>query len=80
VVSWTIVTPASDLAILSQAELRAAAGLAAGDTSQDTDLSILGLEAAEWIAGLCGVAAADGKSPTLKREDISTPMPALSSG
>jgi hypothetical protein len=72
VVTWTIVTgsPPSDPAILSEAELRAAAGLAPGDTSQDTDLALIGLEAGEWIAELCGVAAADGRPPTLTPEDI----------
>lgn len=54
-----IVTPAADLAILTKAELRELGA------SQD-----LGLEAAEWIANLCGVPAADGLPPTLWAETL----------
>lgn len=55
----SVITPAADLQLLTTAELRTAAGLAADDTSQDASLAALGLEAAEWIATICGVAAAD---------------------
>jgi hypothetical protein len=74
-----IITPAADLQLLTAAELRTAAGLAADDDSQDDELEALGLEAAEWIATVCGVAAADvdissppigDLSPTFREETL----------
>lgn len=74
-----LVTPASDLQLLTAEELRLAAGLTATDSSQDDSLSALGLEAAEWVATVCGVAAADidissppigAKPPTFKQETL----------
>lgn len=67
---FEIITPASDLAVLSVEELRTAAGLAANDTSQDVALASLGLEAAEWVAELCGVRAAGSNPPTFLAEDV----------
>lgn len=66
-----ILTPASDLALLSPEELRIAAGLADDDTSQDTKLSALGLEAAEWVAGdICGIRPAGVNPPTVLAEEL----------
>lgn len=65
-----ILTPATDLALLSATELRAAAGLAEDDASQDTSLSLLGLEAAEWIAEICGIRTAGAHSPTVLAEGL----------
>jgi hypothetical protein len=65
------------LALLSPAELRAAAGLAVGDTSQDTSLDLLGLEAAEWIADICGIRTAGGNPPTIVAEGLRETFPAL---
>lgn len=67
---FEIVTPASDLAVLTAEELRAAAGLAADDTSRDVALAAMGLEAAEWVAELCGVRTAGSNPPTFLAEDV----------
>ena len=73
-----LVTPADDYQLLTAAELRLAAGLESDDTSQDASLETLGLEAAEWVASLCGVPAADGSTsspyidsvPTFRQEVV----------
>lgn len=70
-----VLTPAADPALLSIEELRAAAGLAAGDDSQDTTLTSLGEEAAEWIASLCGVRTAGRNAPTMLRESLRETFP-----
>jgi hypothetical protein len=77
----TVTVPATDLQLLDQAELRAAAGLPAGDTSQDARLATLGLQASAALAGACGIAKAGydasltplrGEAPlTLKAETLS---------
>ena len=72
-----ILTPATDLALLSPAELRVAAGLAEDDASQDTSLAMLGLEAAEWIAEICGIRTAGARSPTVIAEELRETFPAL---
>ena len=63
---WSLIVtePADDLQLLSQAELRVAAGLAPDDASQDTALATRGLQVAEALAGACGIAKA-GYDPTL---------------
>jgi hypothetical protein len=71
-VTLTVVTPAADLALLTVAELRAAAGLSSDDTSKDVSLALIELEAREWIADLCSVPAEDGDHPpTILRETLS---------
>lgn len=73
-----VLTPAPSLELLTVAELRAAAGLATGDASQDANLALLGLEAAEWIAGdICGIRTAGGNPPTVLAEEIRETFPAL---
>lgn len=67
---FEIITPASDLAILTPQELRAAINLSPTDTSQDAILAPLGLEAAEWVAELCGVRTAGKHPPTFLAEDV----------
>jgi hypothetical protein len=81
--AWTLTVTqaASDLQLLDQAELRVAAGLPASDTSQDTKLAALGLQASAALAGACGIAKAGydaslmplrGEAPlTLKAETLS---------
>lgn len=69
--------PASSLALLSAAELRVAAGLAEADASQDTNLSMLGLEAAEWIAEVCGIRTAGARPPTVLAEGLRETFPAV---
>lgn len=55
-----LIAPAADYQLLTPEELRVAVGLQPDDTSQDAVLTALGLEAAEWVATLCGVPTADG--------------------
>lgn len=71
-----VLTPATDLALLSAVELRVAAGLAEDDASQDTNLSMLGLEAAEWIAEICGIRTAGARPPTVLAEGLRETFPA----
>jgi len=54
----TVTEPADDLQLLSEEELRVAAGLDADDDSQDETLAICGLQAAAALAAACGVATA----------------------
>lgn len=70
-----ILTPAADLALLSAEELRAAAGLAEDDASQDASLAQLGLEAAEWIADICGIRSAGANPPTVLAEILRETFP-----
>lgn len=72
-----VLTPATDLALLSAAELRGAAGLAEDDTTQDASLALLGLEAAEWIAEICGIRTAGANPPTVLAEGLRETFPAL---
>lgn len=70
-----VLVPASSLALLSPEELRVSVGLADDDTSQDTNLAMLGLEAAEWIAEICGIRAAGANPPTVLAEDLRETFP-----
>lgn len=72
-----VLTPATDLQLLTAAELRVAAGLADDDTSQDASLALLGLEAAEWIADIVGIRTAGARSPTVLAEGLRETFPAL---
>lgn len=66
----TISSAAADRAVLTEAELRAAAGLAAGDGSRDAELAEAGLRGADIISQHCLVAG-DGLTPvTLLRETL----------
>jgi len=64
----TITTPATDLQLLNQEQLRLAAGLAADDSSQDAELAKVGLRIAAEIASACRIRVGSGGQPTLKRE------------
>ena len=70
----TVTEVAGDLQLLTQAELRVAAGLASSDSSQDTALATYGLRAAAALAAACGVAKAGydasylAESPVLRGE------------
>ncbi len=66
----TLITPASDLGLLSMAELRVAVGLADSNGSRDTSLTTLGLQVAGQIARFCGVAPAGVAVPTLRSEMV----------
>lgn len=65
-----VITPASDVALLTATELRVAAGLAEDDATHDTALASLGLEAAEWIADILDIRAAGGRVPTVIAEGV----------
>jgi hypothetical protein len=58
--AWSLIVtaPADDLQLLTDEELRAAAGLEPDDTSQDAKLATWGLQAAAALAGACGIARA----------------------
>jgi hypothetical protein len=59
-----VTEPAADLQLLTEEELRVAAGLEPDDDSQDAVLATQGLRAASALAGACGVAKA-GYDPSL---------------
>lgn len=59
---FEVITPAASRALLTASELRAAAGLAADDESQDARLADLGARVADTIARFCRVAD-DGVNP-----------------
>lgn len=64
-----VITPATDVALLTAAELRAAVGLADDDATHDSQLTPLGIEAAEWIAGdILDIRSAGGRAPTVVAE------------
>lgn len=66
----TISTPATSRGLLTAAELRAAAGVAAGVTARDTELAAIGLTVADTISDWCRIAG-DGLTPvTLLRETV----------
>jgi len=75
-----VTEPAADLQLLTEEELRVAAGLEPDDDSQDAVLATQGLRAAAALAGACGVAKAGydvsllplrGEAPrTLKAETL----------
>jgi hypothetical protein len=75
-----VTEPAADLQLLSEQELRVAAGLEPDDDSQDATLATLGLRASSALAAACGIAKAGydasllplrGEAPrTLKAETL----------
>ncbi|KQS78087.1 hypothetical protein [Rhizobium sp. Leaf383] len=65
-----IVTPATDLALLTPDERRAAAGLRSVDTSQDPLLEAMDRRVAASICAECNVAVAAGAVPTLLQETL----------
>jgi hypothetical protein len=67
----TVTTPATDLQLLTTAELRTAAGLAATDNGKDATLIAMGLRIASTMAKACKVAAS-GVSPVTLREETLT--------
>ncbi len=54
----TVTVPAADLQLLTDEELRVAAGLDPADTTHDAALATWGLQAAAALAGACGIAKA----------------------
>lgn len=78
--AFAVTSPATDLALLSDQELRLAAGLAASDTSQDTALAVLGLSVAADIATACNVPSGGVTQPTLRSEAVSDTYWPISQG
>ncbi|TPJ60828.1 hypothetical protein [Mesorhizobium sp. B2-6-1] len=68
--SLAVTTPAGDLSLLTQSERREAAGLAAGDASQDAKLAALDLRLAAAIMAECKIAIGAGGEPTLLQETL----------
>ena len=58
--AWTltVTAPASNLQLLTQEELRAAAGVEPGDASQDAALATRACRPPTALAGACGIALA----------------------
>ncbi|HEV7337024.1 MAG TPA: hypothetical protein VGO06_13715 [Bosea sp. (in: a-proteobacteria)] len=67
----TVVTPAADRKLLTEAEMRAAAGLPADDASQDPALAALNDEVSAILTTACRVARAGVIAPTLRQETLS---------
>ncbi len=63
-----ITTAATDLQLLSIAEMRAAAGVTG--TASDAELKALGLRISASIAAECNVSAGSGLGPTFRRETL----------
>jgi hypothetical protein len=68
---FTVITPATSIALLTIAQLRDAAGLDPNDTSQDAKLQLLGDRVALDIATHCNVVSDGLNSPTLLSETVS---------
>jgi hypothetical protein len=68
--SFSVISPASQLSILTDAQLRAAAGLDADDDSRDTELRALGAALSSDIAVACNVVDDGVNPPTLLQETV----------
>jgi len=68
--NFTVTVPAPSPSLLTLPQLREAAGLGAGDTSQDAKLTQLGLQISAEIAIACNVASDGINVPSLKAETI----------
>jgi hypothetical protein len=66
---FTVVTPATDLTLLTPEELRIAAGLDRDDASQDQTLAEYEAEIAAEIASDCAIASDGVNPPTLRSEE-----------
>ena len=65
-----VTTPASSLQLLTIEEMRAAAGVAEGDSSKDVLLQARGLAIAAAIMSECNIAVGNGADPTLLQETL----------
>ncbi|TPL40687.1 hypothetical protein [Mesorhizobium sp. B2-4-6] len=66
----TITTPATDLSLLTLAEMRAAAGVTAGTATYDAALVAMEARCASLIMSECGIAVGAGANPTLRSERV----------
>jgi hypothetical protein len=67
---FSVVTPATDLTLLTPEELRVAAGLDRADASQDETLAEYEAEVAAEIASDCAIASDGVNPPTLRSEEV----------
>lgn len=67
---FSVILPAADLSLLTPEELRAAAGLPVGDTSQDDALAAYGEQVAAEIASDCAITSDGVHPPTLRSESV----------
>jgi len=67
---FIVTTPANDLSLLSQTELRTAIGLASTDATKDAALAIIGPRVSATIAAACRIARDGINPPTLLSETI----------
>ena len=65
-----VTSPASDTTFLTQAERRAAVGLAPTDNTQDLILADLDARVAARICAACNIAVGSGANPTLRQETL----------
>lgn len=68
--AFQIVTPAVDPNLLTIEQLRGAAGLTAGDTSRDTELTALGQQISADIHSACRIRSDGVNPPTLRLETV----------
>ncbi|MEH7904003.1 hypothetical protein V7794_22670 [Rhizobium laguerreae] len=68
--NFTVTVPTASPSLLTIDQLREAAGLDAGDTSQDTKLTQLGLQISAELAIACNVASDGIHVPSLKAETV----------
>lgn len=66
----TATVPASDTKLLTPEQMRVAYGLAASDSSQDTNLAALNVQISAAVVQSCRIAHANGGEPTLKQETL----------
>lgn len=66
-----IMTPAEDLSLAPIEAMRAAAGVAADDTSRDNELKTLAERISSEIVDACRIAVGEGAEPTLRQERLS---------
>lgn len=66
ITSFTVTTPATDISLLTTAELRAAVGIT--DDSQDATLAITGRRVSTSLARQCNIVDDGSNPPTLLRE------------
>lgn len=65
-----ITIPAENPSLLTEQQLRIAAGLSADDDSRDDDLEALGLRISAEIAHACNIAVGSGGQATLRQETL----------
>lgn len=76
-----VTTPATDPLLMTDEQMRLAAGLAADDASQDAALALLNARISAEVYDYAGIAIGDnGKEPTLRQETLTETFRCPSSG